>query len=134
LFKTFALASVIGLGLWLPGPSASAASLGALPAVALEDRGAVAKAQFWDDEPSYGYRRPYYEDDYRPRRRYGPPAYGPPAYGPRAYGRPTYDERPRYQRPRGRDNVARGRAVAPRTGCYTPPPMPYRTPRVVCRY
>ena len=129
MFKTFALASVIGLGLWLPGHSASAASLGAMPAAAFEDLAAVEKVQFWDDEPSYGYRRPYYEEDYRPRRRYGPPAYGPRAYGP-----PTYDERPRYQRPPGRNNVARGRAVAPRTGCYTPPPMPYRTPRVVCRY
>ena len=140
LFRTFAfVASVTIAGLGLASQPASAASFGPLPAVAQAGSDTVTEVQFWE-EPRYRNRRSYQERrtyyprnrsrrSYQERRTYYD--YGRPSYGPRRYAAP-----PDYRQPRNRSRYAapRRQFVPPIRGCYTPPPMGYRTPRVVCSY
>ena len=123
LFRTFVLAAAMAMGgLGLASQSASAASFGQLPAAALADLDTLAEVQYWE-EPRYRYRR-----SYRDRRTYDS---GRRSYGPRRYSAPPYYGQPRNRRLYG---ASRPRVAPPVRGCYTPPPMGYRTPRVVCSY
>ena len=124
LFRTFAfVASVTIAGLGLASQPATAASFGPLPAVAQAGSDTVTEVQFWE-EPRYRNRRSYQE-----RRTYYD--YGRPSYGPRRYAAPPDSRQPRN---RSRYVAPRRQFVPPVRGCYTPPPMGYRTPRVVCSY
>lgn len=123
LFRTFVLAAAMVMGgLGLASQPASAAPFGQLPAAALADLDTLAEAQYWE-EPRYRYRR-----SYRERRTYDD---GRRYYGPRSYSAPPYYGQPRNRRLYG---ASRPRVAPPVRGCYTPPPMGYRTPRVVCSY
>jgi len=128
LFRTFAFAaSVIVAGLGFASQPASAASLGQLPAAALADFDTLTKAQYYWEEPRYRYRRQYRDRDFYEYER--------PSYGPRRYSARRYYEPPRKRGQYGRAYGApRRQAAPPVRGCYPPPPMPYRTPRVVCSY
>ena len=117
MFKAFALTASVAVAGFLLASPASAAPLGVEPTLAQMDVTAATKAQYWG-RPDYGYERPYYG----PRRYSAPRDYDPPPRNRRYYSRGPDVRRPAYVQPRGR------------TGCYTPPPMPYRTPRVICRY
>jgi hypothetical protein len=126
LFRTclFAAAVIMG-GLGLASQPASAVSPGGLPAAARADFDTLTEVQYWE-EPRYRYRR-----SYRERRSYDErPSYGYQPYGYRRYSAPRYYEPPRYRR----YGATRRQAAPPVRGCYTPPPMGYRTPRVVCSY
>ncbi len=121
MFRTFLFAAAVTMGgLGLASQPASAASLGWLPAAAQADLDALTEAQYWE-EPRYRYRR-----SYRERRVYDAPR----SYGYRRYSAPRYYEPPRYRR----YGATRRRAAPPVRGCYTPPAMGYRTPRIVCSY
>lgn len=123
LFRIFVLAAAMAMGgLGLASQPASAASFGQLPAAALADLDTLAEVQYWE-EPRYRYRR-----SYRDRRTYD---YGRPSYSPRRYSAPPVYGPPRNRRLYG---ASRPRLAPPVRGCYTPPPMGYRTPRVVCSY
>jgi hypothetical protein len=126
LLRTFLFAAAVAMGgLGLASQPASAVSPGGLPAAARADFETVTEVQYWE-EPQYRYRR-----SYRERRIYdAPPSYGYQPYGYRTYSAPRYDEPPRYRR----YGATRRQAAPPVRGCYTPPPMGYRTPRVVCSY
>lgn len=133
LFRTFLFAAAVTMGgLGLASQPASAVSPGGLPAAARADLDTLTEVQYWE-EPRYQYRRSYQEE---PRYRYGRSYQerrlyeAPPSYGYRRYSAPRYYEPPRYRR----YGATRRQAAPPVRGCYTPPPMGYRTPRVVCSY
>ena len=121
MFRAFVLAAAVTIGgFGLASQPASAASLGQLPIAARANLDMLTEAQYWE-EPRYRYRR-----SYRERRVYDAPR----SYGYRRYSAPRYYEPPRYRR----YGATRRRAAPPVRGCYTPPAMGYRTPRVVCSY
>jgi hypothetical protein len=123
LFRAFVLAAAMAIGgVGLASQPASAASLGQLPAAARADLDMLADVQYWE-EPRYRYRR-----SYRDRSTYD---YGRRSYGPPRYAAPRYYEPPRNRRRYGDSGYRR---TPPTRGCYTPPAMGYRTPRVVCSY
>jgi len=114
-FATALAAAAVAAGLSLSAPGASAAPLGAGPAVVLESRPLVAPVQWgWDDDDGYYERRRVYRYDDRYDRR----SYVPDHSRGRgnAYGRRDRDEarRDRDEGRRGRDEARRNRDEARR--------------------